>query len=128
MKQTGLSPNTIYPIVRGQAKAVSLETLGTLAAGIEALTGERPGIADLLEIVEPQPEVNPLLAELLRTAKPPLSAEALLGPQDWTTEELEAHDRAELEIAEEKKILRSRRQTRERVFLKSLTDDTDQHQ
>jgi DNA-binding Xre family transcriptional regulator len=89
MRQTGLSSNTVYPIVRGEAKAISLETLAALAAGIEALTGQRPEISDLLEIAETQESVNNSLAALLEHAKPPLTAAQLLGPDDWTAQELE---------------------------------------
>lgn len=49
-KETGLSSNTVYPIARGDAKAISLETLGVLAAGLERLTGSPVAVSDLLEL------------------------------------------------------------------------------
>ncbi len=124
MKETGLSPNTIYPIVRGEAKAVSLETLGVIAAGIESLTGHRPDVKDLFEItdlLDSKPGAK--LAELLKHAKPPLTAEQLLGPDDWTEEELEAGRQAELEMQAEKKKLRVRVSKRELELLRIMSEE-----
>jgi DNA-binding Xre family transcriptional regulator len=125
MRETGLSSNTVYPIVRGEAKAVSLETLAALAAGIEALTGQRPEIADLLEIAETQESVNDSLAELLGYAKPPLTAEQLLGPDDWTAEELERAAAFEAEERAAKTQRLQREQEKAQVLLDILGTDDD---
>ena len=85
VKQTRLSRNTVYPIVRGETRQVSFETLSTISSGLEALTGERVDIQDLLEI-EHKP-VNSLLEALLKNARP-LSREELMGPRAFTAEEL----------------------------------------
>ncbi len=124
MKATGLSPNTIYPIVRGKAKAISFETLGVIAAGIESLTGQRPEVADLFEIADTtQPDSSAKLAALLKTAKPPrLSAAALLGPDDWTVEELEASHRADFDMVAEQKKLQARQNQREQEFFEIMRE------
>lgn len=48
-KQTGLSVNTIYPLARGEAKRVSLDTLQTVADALDGLTNKRVSVCDLLE-------------------------------------------------------------------------------
>lgn len=48
-KATGLSVNTIYPLARGEAQRVSLETLQTVLDALDELTGERVSVGDLLE-------------------------------------------------------------------------------
>jgi DNA-binding Xre family transcriptional regulator len=48
-KATGLSVNTIYPLARGEAKGIQLETLQTLLDALDELTGERVRITDVLE-------------------------------------------------------------------------------
>lgn len=48
-KATGLSVNTIYPLARGEAQRVSLETLQTVLDALDELTGERVSVNDLLE-------------------------------------------------------------------------------
>ena len=49
VKQTGLSVNTIYPLARGEARRVSLDTLQTVTNALDGLTGKRVSICDLLE-------------------------------------------------------------------------------
>jgi DNA-binding Xre family transcriptional regulator len=88
-KKTRLSSNTIYPIVRGEAKQVSFETLGKLTRALEELTGERVDMTDVIEVE--RREMSPMLAELLRTTKP-LKKGEILGPRPWTEEELAADD------------------------------------
>ena len=55
-KTTGLSVNTVYPLARGEAQRVSLETLQTVLDALDELTGQRVELADVLErSVEPEP-------------------------------------------------------------------------
>jgi DNA-binding Xre family transcriptional regulator len=49
VKQSGLSTNTIYPLTRGEAKRVSLETLQTIVEALDGLTSKRVSVCDLLE-------------------------------------------------------------------------------
>lgn len=46
-------PNSVYVLARGETKQVSLATLGYLLEALEALTGTRYTVADLLAF---QPE------------------------------------------------------------------------
>lgn len=48
-KATGLSVNTIYPLARGEAQRVSLDTLQTVLDALDNLTGKRVDVSDLLE-------------------------------------------------------------------------------
>lgn len=48
-KQTGLSVNTIYPLARGEARRISLDTLQTVTEALDGLTGKRVSVCDLLE-------------------------------------------------------------------------------
>jgi hypothetical protein len=63
----------------------------------------------MLEITETQESMNDRLDKLLEHAKPPLTAEQLLGPDDWTAEELEraAAFEAEERAAKWERIQRS---------------------
>jgi DNA-binding Xre family transcriptional regulator len=51
-KATGLSSNTIYPLVNGTAKATSLATLQKVIAGLRQLTGNAVSVCDLLDYQE----------------------------------------------------------------------------
>ena len=44
-----LSVNTIYPMTRGKAERVSLQTLDKVIATLDQLTGARTELGDLLE-------------------------------------------------------------------------------
>lgn len=48
-KATGLSVNTIYPLARGEAQRVSLDTLQTVLDALDGLTGKRVSVSDVLE-------------------------------------------------------------------------------
>lgn len=48
-KATGLSVNTIYPLARGEAKGIQLETLQTVLGALDELTGARVELTDVLE-------------------------------------------------------------------------------
>ncbi len=48
-KVTGLSVNTIYPLARGEAKGIQLETLQTVLDALDTLTGKQVSLADVLE-------------------------------------------------------------------------------
>lgn len=43
-----LSVNTVYPMARGQAERISLQTIDRVISALRSLTGERVDIADLL--------------------------------------------------------------------------------
>ncbi len=64
-KVTGLSVNTVYPLARGEAKGIRLDTLQTVLDALDELTGEQVDVTDLLE----------------RSQKPLDLAEA--GLEDW---------------------------------------------
>jgi DNA-binding Xre family transcriptional regulator len=58
--ESGLSVNTVYPMARGNAQRISLETLDKIVAALRTMTQERVGIGDLLEyedkeVSEPTP-------------------------------------------------------------------------
>ncbi len=48
-KESGLSVNTIYPLARGEAQRVSLDTLQTVLDALDKLTGGRVSVTDVLE-------------------------------------------------------------------------------
>ncbi len=48
-KESGLSVNTIYPLARGEAKGIQLETLQTVIDALDELTGKRVNVTDLIE-------------------------------------------------------------------------------
>lgn len=48
-KATGLSVNTVYPLARGEAQRISLDTLQTVLDALDKLTGERVELSDVLE-------------------------------------------------------------------------------
>jgi DNA-binding Xre family transcriptional regulator len=47
--ESKLSVNTIYPMARGKAARVSLQTLEKVAIALDKLTGKRVSVCDLLE-------------------------------------------------------------------------------
>lgn len=47
--KAGLSVNTVYPIARGEAKRVDLQTLDRVIDALDGLTGKRLSVCDLLE-------------------------------------------------------------------------------
>lgn len=47
--ESKLSVNTIYPMARGKAERVSLQTLDKVATALDNLTGQRVSVCDLLE-------------------------------------------------------------------------------
>ena len=48
-KASGLSVNTVYPMVRGEAERVSLATLDRVIETLRELSGERVVVGDVLE-------------------------------------------------------------------------------
>lgn len=66
MVATGLSVNTVYPIARGEAKRISLETLDRLLFALRELTQEPVDIGDLLSYEEtPTPDKTPSWKDLV---------------------------------------------------------------
>ncbi len=49
VRQTGLSTNTVYPLVRNHAKRIDRETLDTVIQALRDLTGKDTDIADILK-------------------------------------------------------------------------------
>jgi DNA-binding Xre family transcriptional regulator len=47
--ESKLSVNTIYPMARGKAERVSLQTLDRVATALDKLTGQHVSLCDLLE-------------------------------------------------------------------------------
>ena len=56
---SGLSVNTVYPIARGAARRVSLDTLDRLLAALRELTQEPVDIGDLLSYEDPSSAEQP---------------------------------------------------------------------
>ena len=83
-----LAKNTVYAMVRGEAKRVDLETLDTLMGALHALTGESVGLEDVLAY-------TPTSDEKSRSGLPytgdPETDELLDDPE--LTERLLAHKR-----------------------------------
>lgn len=48
VRETGLSTNTIYPMVRNDARRVDRDTLDTVIQVLRGLTGEQTEVGDLL--------------------------------------------------------------------------------
>ena len=48
VRETGLSTNTIYPIVRNDAQRVDRDTLDSVIQGLRRLTGKSTEISDIL--------------------------------------------------------------------------------
>jgi DNA-binding Xre family transcriptional regulator len=67
VRVTGLAKTTVYNIVNKKAKAVEVETLDKLVAGLEVLTGETMHISD---VIERESHPNPLLEEIIKDAQP----------------------------------------------------------
>ena len=51
MKASGLAQMTAYNIANGKGEAVRLDTLGSVIAGLETMTGKKVGLEDLFEVV-----------------------------------------------------------------------------
>jgi DNA-binding Xre family transcriptional regulator len=89
VRVTGLAKTTVYNIINNKAKAVEVETLDKLVAGLEQLTGETMRISD---VIEREPRRNPLLEELIRDARPfDWNEVQQLIPQ-WTLEEQQENE------------------------------------
>ena len=51
MKASGLAQMTAYNIANGKGEAVRLDTLSSVIAGLETLTGTKVELIDLFEVV-----------------------------------------------------------------------------
>jgi DNA-binding Xre family transcriptional regulator len=89
-RTSGLTKTTVYNIVNGKSKAVELETLGKLVAGLEKLIGQPMSFNDVLEREPTQP--NALLETLLKDAKPFDWDEIKKQIPSWTPEEQAEND------------------------------------
>jgi hypothetical protein len=49
VKASGLASNTVYALARGPAQRIDLETVSTILATLERLTGQSVGISEILE-------------------------------------------------------------------------------
>ena len=63
---TGLSTRTVYPMTAGDSTRVDLRSLETIVFALRKLTGERVELTDLLELEEPEAELD--LTALIRGA------------------------------------------------------------
>ena len=52
---SGVSRNTVYDIVNGKSRAVSLDTVARLLSGLETLTGQPMRLEDVLQREEADP-------------------------------------------------------------------------
>lgn len=88
---SGLTKTTVYALVNDKSKAVELETLDKVIAGLEQLTGQPMSYQDVLE--RRGQSLSPALLHQLRNAKP-IDLETLekLIPQ-WTPEEQVENER-----------------------------------
>lgn len=120
VRASGLTKTTVYNIVNGKSKAVELETLGKLVAGLEKLTGQAMSFDDVLER-EP-PKRNARLEKLLKDAKPFDWEEVKKLIPDWTPEE-QADNEVFLKVLEEQRqIDRELSLKRDRELLKLFAD------
>jgi DNA-binding Xre family transcriptional regulator len=121
IEASGLAKTTVYNIVNNKAKAVELETLGKLIAGLRELTQEDVGINDIIKEAT-QPDWR---EEIFRNAKP-LDWDAMMATiPDWTEEEQREND-AFIEFLEsERKKNRGQPSKRIQQMLEILSDDAD---
>ena len=63
---TGLSTRTVYPMTAGSPTRVDLHSLETIVFALRKLTSERVELTDLLELEEPEAELD--LGALIRGA------------------------------------------------------------
>lgn len=92
VKTSGLSKNTVYDIVNGKTRAVTLETLDSLLSGLEQLTGTPMTLDDVLKR-ETQSEIEPALLAQVQDIQP-FDWQAVKSeiPQ-WTDEERAENER-----------------------------------
>lgn len=95
---SGLSKTTVYNLVNNKAKAVELETLDKLMAGLEQLLGRPVRFDEILEKRPTPKEVR--LARLLKDAKPFCWGEVQKALPPLTPEE-KAEGEAFLRVLEE---------------------------
>jgi DNA-binding Xre family transcriptional regulator len=115
-RASGLTKTTIYNMVNNSSKAVQLETLDKLVAGLEKLTGRRISVSDVLER-EVKP--NALLEELMRDAKPVHWAEVEHNIPQWTAAERAENEAFLTELHHAKQQDYARSLEREPVDLKT---------
>ena len=119
---SGLAKTTVYNIVNNKAKAVELETLVKLIAGLRELTKENIAITDIIE-----EEVKPDWREKVLKNAEPIGMEALqkLIPK-WTEEEKAHNERIWAELEAEKRAEATRGSARlrevEQLFQPELAD------
>ncbi|MBS3968393.1 MAG: helix-turn-helix transcriptional regulator [Truepera sp.] len=112
---SGLSKTTVYNIVNNKAKAVELQTLDKLMAGLEKLLG-RPVRFD--EILEKRPtSKQERLAQLLKDAKPFNWAEVEKGLPPLTPEEKAENEEFMRVLAEAREASRHLSAERDRKLL-----------
>lgn len=112
---SGLSKTTVYNIVNNKAKAIELQTLDKLMAGLEKLLG-RPVRFD--EILEKRPDSKQeRLARLLKDAKPFNWAEVEKGLPPLTPEEKAENEEFMRVLAEAREASRHLSAERDRKLL-----------
>ncbi len=122
-RASSLSKNTVYDIVNGKTKAVTLETLDKLLSGLEEITGAPMTVRDVLRR-EQQADINPDLLAQVANIKPLDVKELLALVPDWTDEERAENDRFWDEYAAEKAERRARaivgQEERERRLMEAM--------
>ena len=107
-RASGLSKNTVYDILNGKSRAVTLETLDKLLDGLERLTGASLTPNDLIGRMV-RSDIDPeLLAQL--AAIPPFDwQEVQAQTPSWTEEERAANDQFWLDLETDRKSRGSKR-------------------
>ncbi|MBF6593584.1 MAG: helix-turn-helix transcriptional regulator [Thermaceae bacterium] len=95
---SGLSKTTVYNIVNNKTKAIELQTLDKLMAGLEKLLGRPVTYNEVFE--RPQSSKQERLEQLLKGAKPFSSKEWRKEWPAWTPEE-QAENEAFLQVLAE---------------------------
>jgi DNA-binding Xre family transcriptional regulator len=103
-RASGLTKTTVYNILHNKSKAVELDTLGKLLAGLESLTGERMSFDDLLERQAP----NASLDALFQDVKPLHWADLEPFIPNWSEAERKRNIKAQQALEAAKAVSRQR--------------------
>lgn len=109
VRASGVSKNTVYAIVNGQAKAVTLETVDKLLRGLERLTSQPMTVKDVLDRQTSSTvsvDIDPIMQAQLSRARPFDAEELLALIPDWTDEERAENDHFWAEREAEKQAVR----------------------
>lgn len=119
-KASGLSKNTVYDILNGKSRAVTLETLDKLLNGLERLTGTALTPNDLIGRAV-QSDIDPELLAQLANIPAFNWQEVRAQLPSWTEEERAANEQFWLDLETDRKSRGDRRMQR----LEAIWDETD---